>query len=88
MPITSVLKGEGGLANNKNESGDNQGIYIKDSHFNLSGNLEIDGAGGDGGSLVTGVETINSDFDINGDMLVKGHGGKERHYSLRRRYPD
>ena len=70
------IKGEGGLANNKNESGDNQGIYIKDSHFNLSGNLEIDGAGGDGGSLVTGVETINSDFDINGDMLVKGHGGK------------
>ena len=36
------------------------GIYIKDSHFNLSGNLEIDGAGGDGGSLVTGSKLLTA----------------------------
>ena len=74
--VNVSLKGKGGTAENKNESGSNQGVFIEDSNFNLTGNLEVDGTGGDGGSLVTGVETVYSDFTIKGNVLIKGNGGK------------
>ena len=74
--VNVSIKGIGGTAENKNESGSNQGVFIEDSNFNLTGNLEVDGTGGDGGSLVTGVETVYSDFTIKGNVLIKGNGGK------------
>ena len=74
--VNVSLKGKGGTAENKNESGSNQGVFVEDSNFNLTGNLEVDGTGGDGGSLVTGVETVYSDFTIKGNVLIKGNGGK------------
>ena len=44
--VNVSLKGKGGTAENKNESGSNQGVFIEDSNFNLTGNLEVDGTGG------------------------------------------